>query len=67
MLVAIDDVLAASGPDRHRDDFLVEQAGFLGRDGLAVRGEGVPVLFLARDAVVAAEVLGGLEHAPGTG
>ena len=63
MLVGIDNDLAPSRRDGERNDLLGEAPVALRGDRALVRDQGEPVLRLARDAVLATEILGGLEHA----
>jgi hypothetical protein len=59
MLVGVDDAVA----HRHRHDLFRECAAALGGDRAFVRTQRQLVLLVARDPVLAAHVLGGLQHA----
>ena len=67
VLVAVDDDvgLAAATRDGDRDELVGEPAGLVGGAGPLLGADRELVLLLARDVVLAAQVLGRLEHAAG--
>ena len=62
ILVAVDDDVALSGLDRHRDDLVLEAPGGLGGLGLLLRAGGEGVLLVAGQLPLARHVLGRVAH-----
>ena len=65
VLVGVDDAGGAALAHRHRHDLVGEPARVARRRGPAMAADGELVLLGARDAVVAAQVLGRLDHPAG--